>query len=123
MGLIDSWRTWLRSFKGAEELERQVPRRSRKPRIGTPIVHVREGLRMVVQAGMSDELWLWLMDQGWRVEHHRPDRREYREIPVSFVTRLIDADPRFREKMLYEAVMGAQQRAALTRSARKDTLR
>jgi hypothetical protein len=121
MGLIDSWRTWLRSIKGGK-LERQVPRRSRKPRIGTSIVHVREGLRMVVQAGMSDELWLWLMDQGWRVEHHRPDRREYREIPVSFVTRLIDADPRFREKMLVEAVMGAQQRAALTRT-RKDTLR
>lgn len=111
MNPIDSLRTRLRSLLG-EQVPRRVPRRSRKPRIGTYVVHVQEGLRMVVQAGMSDELWQWLMDQGWRVEQHRPDRREYRDIPVSFVTRLIDADPPRRQRLMFEATMSAHPKSA-----------
>ena len=64
---------------------------------------------------MSDELWLWLMSQGWRMEAYRPDRREYLDIPASFVTRLTDADPDQRNRLLNESTLSAQPRAALVR--------
>jgi hypothetical protein len=64
---------------------------------------------------MSDELWQWLMDQGWRVEVYRPDRREYRDIPGSYVTQLIDADPAQRAQLMAEAIANAQPKAALVR--------
>jgi hypothetical protein len=38
-------------------------------------------VRLTVQAGPSDDLWIWLLDAGWRVVTHRPDRRRYRDIP------------------------------------------
>ena len=106
MSRIGSLRTRLRSLLG-EPIERSVPRRSRKPRIGTYVVHVQEGLRLVMQAGLSDDLWRWLMDRGWRVPSYHPDRRTYRDIPVSFITRLIDCDERHREQVLFEAIMSA----------------
>jgi hypothetical protein len=49
--------------------------------------------RIIVQAGMSDSLWQWLAQQGWREVTYRPDRRRYLEIPHAFVTELIDAGP------------------------------
>jgi hypothetical protein len=80
------------------------------------VVHAQKGLRFVALAGMSDSLWLWLMNQGWRVDPHRPDRREYRDIPASYVTRLTDADPGQRKRLLVEAIVSAQPRAALVRN-------
>jgi hypothetical protein len=115
MGLLDNLRIRLRRLKG-ERIERQMPPRTPKPRIGSPVVHVEKRLRLVIQAGMSDELWLWLMDRGWRVEPHRPERRDYGDIPASYVTRLIDADPDERRKLLHDAVLNAQPRGALMRS-------
>ncbi len=67
---------------------------------------------MTIQAGMSDETWIWLMDKGWRVVTHRPDRRQYRDIPASWVTRLIDADVSQRESVLIDAIANASSRSA-----------
>jgi hypothetical protein len=67
---------------------------------------------------MSDQLWKWLMDRGWRVETHRPDRREYRDIPVSYVTRLIDADPASWRRVMIEAISNTQVRSGLIRKHR-----
>jgi hypothetical protein len=114
MGLLDTLRARLRRLKG-ERLPRRLPRRGPKPRIGAHVIHVEKGLRFVAQAGMSDELWFWLMKQGWRVESHRPERREYCDLPASYVTRLVDADPAERKKLLAEAIQGAQPTAALAR--------
>jgi hypothetical protein len=55
------------------------------------------------------------MDRGWRVPPYHPDRRAYRDIPVSFVTRFIDTDPAHREQILFEATMSAQQKPAAVR--------
>jgi hypothetical protein len=41
---------------------------------------------------------------------HRPDRRRYREISWSRVTRLIDCDPAYRERVLTEAIWDAECR-------------
>ena len=93
-----------------EQCPRQLPRRSAKPPIGARIVQVESGVRLTVQAGLSDELWIFLLDRGWRVVTHRPDRRRYREISWSRVTRLIDCDPAYRERVLTEAIWDAESR-------------
>jgi hypothetical protein len=114
MSPIGSFRTRLRSLLG-EQISRSLPRRSRKPRIGTYVVHVEEGLRLVMQAGLSDEQWQWLMDRGWRVPAYHPDRRAYRDIPVSFVTRWIDADAAHWDQVMFEATMSAQEKPSAVR--------
>lgn len=107
----------VRSLAG-EQCPRRLPRRSAKPRIGARIVQVESGVRLTVQAGLSDELWIWLLDRGWRVVTHRPDRRRYKDISWSRVTRLFDCDPTSREKLLTEAIWDAESRPTVaTRSS------
>ncbi len=108
---LDTLRNRLRLMMD-EPVERELPRRTRKPAIGAHVVHMREALSLTVQAGMSDELWRWLMDQGWRVETYRPDRRAYRDIPASYVTRLIDADRAQRHSLMVTAMLNARSKAA-----------
>ena len=98
---------------GREQCPRRLPRRSSKPRIGARIVQVESGVRLTIQAGLSDELWIWLLDRGWRVVTHVPDRRRYRDIPWSRVTRLIDCDPAYRGRLLAEAIWHAGPRATV----------
>ena len=112
MNLFKWIRSRVRSLTG-ERKQRRLPRRSAKPRIGAQIVHVEARVRLVVQAGMSDELWLWLLDRGWRVVTVRPDRRRYRDIPGSWATLLIDSDPASREKLLAKAIEEAESRPAV----------
>ena len=112
MNALRSIRDRVRSFAG-EQSPRRLPRRSAKPPIGTRIVQIESGVRLTVQAGLSDDLWIWLLDQGWRVVTHRPDRRHYRDIRWSLVTRLIDCDPTSRERVLTEAIWDAESRATV----------
>jgi hypothetical protein len=114
MSLFNSLRVRLLRLRG-RRMERRLPERSAKPRIGSQVINVDKGLRLVVQAGMSDECWKWLMDHGWRWSTYRPERRTYGDIPASYVTRLIDADPAQRKKLMIEAAMNAQSRATLIR--------
>jgi hypothetical protein len=87
----------LRRVLRIERKRGMTPRRP-KPKIGARAVC--EDVRMTIQAGLTDELWEWLLDQGWREWCFRPDRRRYRDIPASWVTRLIDCDPAMRAKVL-----------------------
>ena len=112
MDVLRSIRDRLRSLAG-ERRARRLPRRSAKPQIGVRIVQVESGVRLTVQAGLSEELWIWLLDGGWRVVTHRPDRRRYRDISSSQVTRLIDCDPANRERLLTEAIWDAESRPAV----------
>lgn len=86
--------------------ERSRPRRSLRPSLGARIV--RDDLRMVVQAGLSQDLWNWLLEQGWREATFRPDRRSCRDIPSSWVTMLIDAAAEQREAVLIAAIADAR---------------
>jgi hypothetical protein len=99
----------VRSLMG-ERFARNLPARGPKPRIGAHIIHVESGLRLTVQAGLSDDLWIWLMNHGWRAAQYRPDRRQYRDIPASWVTLLIDSDPKGRAQLLAEAIANAESR-------------
>ena len=104
-------RNWLRGLLRLRR-ERVLPRRSAKPAIGATVVA--GDLRMTVQAGLSNELWTWLLEAGWRELTYRPDRRHYREIPSSWVTRLIDALPETRPLVLEAAIARASMRPTLS---------
>jgi len=88
--------------------ERARPRRGPKPPIGAMVVLA--DLRMTVQAGLSDALWIWLLERGWREQRYRPDRRHYRELPAHVVTQLFDAPEEPRERLLQEAIDRASPR-------------
>ena len=103
-GLRDQVRTLFKIRK-----DRQIPPKGPKPRIGSAIY--RDNVRMMVQAGMSDSLWLWLLEQGWREVIFKPDRRRYRDVSPSAITALFDAPPEEREKMLSKAVARADHAA------------
>jgi hypothetical protein len=88
--------------------ERAVPRRGPKPAIGAYVVCGE--LRMTIQAGLTDELWQWLMGQSWRELRYAPDRRHYLVVPAPCVTALIDAPEELRPLALSVAVSHASFR-------------
>jgi len=117
MNFLQLLRDRIRALAGKRRA-RKLPRRSAKPPIGARIVQQESGVRLTVQAGLSDELWIWLLDGGWRVMTHRPDRRRYRDISWSQVTRLIDCDPARRERLLAESIGDANSRRTVGMRAR-----
>lgn len=97
--------------------ERGVPSESSKPPFGTKLF--RGDIRMTVRSGMSDQLWRWLLDQGWREVPVQVDRRRYKDIPTAYVTRLIDSVANEeRARVLEAAVANAQYRPRMTRDGR-----
>lgn len=107
--LRDQVRTFfhIRKARKLSRFDAQAP----KPRIGAMLV--RGEIRMMVQAGLSDDLWVWLGSQGWREPTVTPDRRHYRDIPSAWVTRLFDAPTEYRVKMLVAGVAHATVRPTL----------
>ncbi|HYM46918.1 MAG TPA: hypothetical protein VES91_00465 [Burkholderiaceae bacterium] len=68
---------------------------------------------------MTDELWRWLLNQGWREVAVRPDRRRYKDIPTAYVTRLIDSVANEEcARVMAAAVANAQYRPRMTREGR-----
>lgn len=84
-------------------------RHARKPQIGATICCA--NLRMTVQAGLSRELWVWLVGQGWREILPRENRYRFRALPSNIVTRLFDAQPEHWERLLAAAIKQAVQDA------------
>ncbi len=83
-----------------------MPPRGPKPSVGSRIVA--NEYRMTVQAGMSDELWLWLLNRDWREVTYRPDRRRYNDIAGTWVTRLYEAPATERGRVLLAAKEAAR---------------
>lgn len=112
-GLSVNMRDRLRGILGLRR-ERAVPPRRAKPAVGARIC--RDNIRMTVPAGMSDDLWRWLQDDGWRELTYRPDRRVYRDVPPSHVLRLVDCAADRRSQVLQAAIDEAYVRStALSR--------
>jgi hypothetical protein len=108
MKLFDS----VRSVIGVRR-PRAKPPAGPKPHVGAKIV--KDDLRMTVQAGLTVAAWYWLLDQGWREETFRNDRRRYREVPSSRVAELCDAADRDERSQLLElAIAEAERRPALS---------
>lgn len=96
----------VRSLLNIRATRSTLPR-THRPRIGARAI--RGELRMTLQAGLSDELWNWLQDRGWREVQFSPDRRRYKDIPVSYVHELIDAQPSEWGEVLIRAMAAARQ--------------
>ena len=107
MGPVLLLKCKMRGLMGIRR-QRALPRRGRKPSIGVGIVC--GDVRMIVPAGMSDELWEWLQDRGWRDVTYRPDHRVYRQIPVSYAVELTEASEDRRAYLLEEAMVRAELR-------------
>ncbi len=97
---------------------RALPPLGPKPRLGAKIVN--GDLRMTTQAGLTDSVWNWLIQHGWREETYRGDRRVYRELPPSLVAELFDAtDSGERERLLELAIAEAESRPVVTLQPRR----
>jgi hypothetical protein len=105
MGAFDEFRTLFKI-----RTERKLPPPGPKPRLGAKIVL--HDVRMSVQAGLSDEMWKWLQDLGFREITHSPDRRRYRDMQPSMVARLYDAPRQDWRSMLKQAIREAAVRPA-----------
>jgi len=95
------------------------PRRASapKPRMGATLCCA--GLRMTVQAGLTDEMWQWLAALGWRELRTGENRLHYRALSTSLVNRLYDVAPDDRQKILLLAIREAtrpQREASAERS-------
>jgi hypothetical protein len=91
--------------------------RTPKPRMGATLCSA--GLRMTVQAGLTDEMWQWLMALGWRELRAGENRLHYRALSTSLVNRLYDVAPDDRQKILLLAIREAtrpQREVAAERS-------
>jgi hypothetical protein len=75
-------------------------------------------VRMVVQSGLSDELWDWLTELGFREVNFSPDRRRYRDLPRSLVARLYDAPREDWRPLLKVAIQEATKRPQVKSAAR-----
>jgi hypothetical protein len=103
MGAFDG----LRSVLKIRQLRRR-PRVGFKPRVGAKIVM--DDFRIIVQAGLSDALWGWLVEVGFREVTYRQDRRGYRDVPPSLVTELYEAPPQQWRALLTVALEEASKR-------------
>lgn len=77
-------------------------REANKPPIGSTICCA--GLRMTVQAGLSDELWHWLVSLGWRELKPGENRLKLKPLPTGLVTRMFDSEPTDWERVLLGAI-------------------
>jgi hypothetical protein len=76
-----------------------------KPAIGATVCCA--GLRLTVQAGLSDDLWRWLVKLGWRELRPRESRLDFKPLPTLLTTRLFDCAAEERERVLLAAMRQA----------------
>jgi hypothetical protein len=62
------------------------------------------GLRMTVQAGLTDEMWSWLSGLGWRELRRGESRLRFSPLPSTLVSRLYDVSPEDRQRVLLAAI-------------------
>jgi len=76
MGAYDAFRTLLNIRQ-----RRRRPPAGFRPGPGTKIAM--DDFRIVVQSGLSEPLWSFLVQAGFREMNFRPERRRYRDVPPS----------------------------------------
>jgi hypothetical protein len=111
MGAYDAFRTLLNIRQ-----RRNRPRARLKPSAGAKIVM--DDFRIVVQPGMSDALWIFLVQAGFREIAYRPDRRAYRDVPPALVAGVCDAPPEEWQGLLMAALREAAKRPRMRVGAR-----
>lgn len=100
-----NWETLLYAPVGELLWKKKQDLRSRqtnKPAIGATICC--SGMRMSVQAGLSDDLWHWLVSLGWRELASSENRLQLKPLPTTLVTKLFDSQPAEYERVLTSAI-------------------
>lgn len=108
-----NWATLLNAPVGELLWKKKLDLRLRegsKPPIGATICCA--GLRMTVQAGLSDSLWHWLVSLGWRELAPGENRLQLKPLATTNVTRLFDAQPEERERVLMTAIRSVSRRSS-----------
>jgi hypothetical protein len=95
----------LSDLLGRRKPAQRVKVAAPKPRMGATLCCA--GLRMTVQAGLTDEMWEWLAALGWRELRSGENRLHYRALSSSLVNRLYDVAPDDRQKVLLLAIREA----------------
>lgn len=96
---------------------RSVPQRRQagRPRVGSTIFCSR--FRMTVPAGFNEDLWQWLVAQGWQPLADNASRYRYRALPSNVVAALVDAPQEQRERLLALALRRALDQPAAAQPA------
>jgi len=103
MGAYDAFRTLLNIRQ-----RRRRPRAGLKPAPGARIAM--EDFRITVQRGLSDDLWSFLVQAGFREITYRPDRRRYRDVPPSQFAAMHDTPAEKWRALLVRALKEAAKR-------------
>ena len=94
------------------------PRRALAPKARMGATLCCAGLRMTVQAGLTDEMWSWLAALGWRELRSGENRLHYRALSSPLVNRLYDVAPDDRQKILLLAIREATRPREAARADR-----
>jgi hypothetical protein len=105
MNLANILNTPLTELLGRKKALPPLPVVAAKPKMGSTLCCA--GLRMTVQAGMTDEMWQWLAGLGWRELRAGENRLHYTSLSTSLVNRLYDVAPDDRQKVLLLAIREA----------------
>lgn len=62
---------------------------------------------MFAPIDLDDELWNWLLERGWRESTFWPERRRYREAPISSIEDLLVVPGELRAVVLRDALARA----------------
>ncbi len=81
-----------------------------------------DDFRIVAQVGLSDELWRFLVEAGLRKATYSPDRRHYRDVPSTFVTRLSNATASKWQALLLAALREASRRPRIRIITRSESV-
>lgn len=95
---------FIRTLFGIRRKRQALP--PTDPPIGRTVL-VRGRIKMAVTSEISEELWHWLMVEGWRVSAYHNDRRAYTRMPENAVGQLMQTSNAERstlhKKMLQRA--------------------
>ena len=83
-------------------VKRKAPTSKQFPKTGSFIV--RANAQMLVTLDLSEDLWEWLILQGWRANSFPRERRQYALWPINSMAILAKAPPGEREN-LYQRLM------------------
>jgi hypothetical protein len=83
-------------------VKRKAPTSKQFPKSGSFIV--RAEAQMMVTIDLTEDLWEWLVLQGWRANSFPRDRRQYAQWPTNSMAILAKAPPGEREN-LYRGLM------------------
>lgn len=88
--------------------------RATKPRQGATLCCA--GLRMPVQAGLTEEMWDWMAGLGWRELRSNENRLHFQPLPSTMVSRLYDVSAEDRQRVLVAAIREATRPRSETRT-------